>query len=157
MLDLLIHAQLAQERYAAAEVSLVETIEIHAAHSTADDRATASMLATLGHARLQLDKFGEAEQVLRRCLDLRTRTPTDPWLRYNAMSLLGGAVLGQGRHAEAEPLLLEGYEKMEPPADAANRRSEALERVIALYESWGKPEEVAAWRAKVGATESSGG
>src|SRR5436309_836134 len=32
--------------------------------------------------------------------------------RFNMMSPLGGALLGQGRYAEAEPLVVPGYEGM---------------------------------------------
>ena len=71
------------------------------------------------------------------------------WLRYNAMSMLGGSLSGQGKYAEAEPLLVEGYEKMAPPKAAAIRKREALERVIKLYEAWGKPDKAAAWRMRL--------
>ena len=40
------------------------------------------------------------------------RGDPDDWPRFNAMSLLGGALLGQGRYAEAEPLIVAGYEGM---------------------------------------------
>lgn len=65
--------------------------------------------------------------------------------------MLGEALAGQGRYAEAEPLLVEGYEKMAPPKSAVSRKREALERVIKLYETWGKPEEAARYRALLAA------
>ena len=46
-------------------------------------------------------------------------------------------------------MLLEGYESMNVPPSGAIRRSEALERVVHLYESWGKPDKAAEWRAKL--------
>jgi len=73
-----------------------------------------------------------------RKISIRTEKLPDSWLRFNAMSLLGEALSGLGKHAEAEPLLLEGYAKMQPPKNAASRKSEALERIVKLYESWGK-------------------
>jgi len=102
-------------------------------------------LALLGVALLAQDRPAEAERVLRPCLALRAEKG---WLRYNAMSLLGEALTKQGKYAEAEPLLLEGYEKMEPPPAVAIRRDEARDRLVALYEAWGKPDQAAAWRAK---------
>ena len=60
--------------------------------------------------------------------------------------MLGGSLAGQGKHDEADPLLIEGYEKMEPPAKWAIRKREALERLIEHYEAWGKPEEVARYK-----------
>jgi hypothetical protein len=71
------------------------------------------------------------------------------------MSLLGGALSGQGRHAEAEPLVVPCYEGMKArevrmPVPDRYRLREAAERVIRLYEAWGKPEQAARWKAKLG-------
>ena len=38
--------------------------------------------------------------------------PADDWRIANTLSLLGEAIAGQGRYAEAEPLLLAGNEGM---------------------------------------------
>ena len=63
------------------------------------------------------------------------------------MSLLGASLVGQGKFKKAEPLLLNGYEKMPfGPSYRVNRL--ALERLIALYEAWDKPEKAEAYRAK---------
>ena len=37
---------------------------------------------------------------------------------------------------------------MKPPPFVATRKAEALERIIALYEAWNKPDEAARWKAK---------
>ena len=71
------------------------------------------------------------------------------------MSLLGGSLLGQGRYAEAEPLVVQGYEGMKARESRIavpfrSRLREAAERVIRLYEAWGKPEQAAAWKQKLG-------
>jgi hypothetical protein len=97
---------------------------------------------------VQQAKWVEAEPILRACLEIRARELPDDWLRHNAASMLGEALVGLGKHAEAEPLVVEAYERMEPPPDIAYRKGEALERVIALYEAWGKEEKAAEWRAK---------
>ena len=90
-----------------------------------------------------------------RCLAIREKAIPDDWSRFNAMSLLGGALLGQGQYAEAEPLIVAGYEGMKAreaqiPAPGKPRLAEAAERVVRLYEAWGKPEKAAAWKAKLG-------
>ncbi|HEX5052448.1 MAG TPA: tetratricopeptide repeat protein [Planctomycetota bacterium] len=138
-----------------AEACVTEALEMRARLGDNDDIGIAGWLDLLGQILLRRDKPAEAEPRLRRCLEIRARNIPDSWLRYNAMSLLGSALLGQGKHAEAEPLLLEGYEKMQPPAEAAARKTDALARVIALYESWGKPEEAADWRAKLAAATAA--
>ena len=71
------------------------------------------------------------------------------------MSLLGSALMGQGRYAEAEPLIVGGYEGMKareskiPPQGRFNV-SEAEERVVRLYEVWGKPDQANTWTLKLG-------
>jgi hypothetical protein len=59
----------------------------------------------------------------------------DSWLTFNAQSLLGGALLGQRKYAEAEPLLRKGYEGMKQreksiPPQGAPRLPEAADRLI---------------------------
>ena len=72
------------------------------------------------------------------------------------MSELGGALLGQGRYSEAEPLVVRGYEGIKvgeatiPPPVRFRMLLEAAERVVALYEAWGKPEQAAAWKKRLG-------
>ena len=74
--------------------------------------------------------------------------PPDDWGRFATESMLGEALAGQGKYESAEPLLLHGYEGMKDnPAAIALRKREALDRIVRLYESWGKPEKLAAWRA----------
>ena len=64
-------------------------------------------------------------------------------------------MLGQKKYAEAEPLLLQGYEGMkqrEAKIPAQFRQvslTEALERLVKLYEDWDKPGEAANWKKKL--------
>ncbi len=70
-------------------------------------------------------------------------------------------MLGQGKMAEAEPLLRSGYEGMAKradkiPAPGKIRLAEALDRLIEFGEATGKAEEVKAWkleRAKLDAAK----
>jgi hypothetical protein len=68
--------------------------------------------------------------------------------------MLGGALLGQKKYAEAEPLLLKGYEGMKareakiPKSGGAELRiPEALDRLIELYTATKNPDEVKKWQA----------
>jgi tetratricopeptide (TPR) repeat protein len=115
---------------------------------------TADLLAKFGKTLLALDRYAEAEPVLRECLAIRAEKLPDDWLRFNAVSMLGGALLGQKKYAEAEPLLLQGYEGMKQreatiPPGRKVRLPEAAERLVRLYEATGRPDEARAWRAKL--------
>ncbi len=67
--------------------------------------------------------------------------------------MLGGSLLSQKKYADAEPLLLKGYEGMKArektiPPQGATRIPEALDRLIELYTATDKPEEAKKWRAE---------
>ena len=70
---------------------------------------------------------------------------------FNTKSMLGGAMAGQKKFQEAEPLLVEGYSGMKdreakiPPA-AKTRLPEAIRRLVDLYTAWEKPDEAEKWK-----------
>ena len=70
------------------------------------------------------------------------------------MSQLGAALAAQKIYAEAEPLLVEGYEgmvlhKSEIPAHRKKDLTAAASRIVPFYEAWGKSEKAASWRQKL--------
>jgi eukaryotic-like serine/threonine-protein kinase len=108
--------------------------------------------ALLGLNLLQQKKYVEAEPLLRDCLKVREQKHPDVWTTFNTKSMLGSSLLGQKKYAEAELLLLQGYAGMKQrtaqiPKVAQVRLSEALDRLIELYDAWGKKDEAAKWRA----------
>jgi tetratricopeptide (TPR) repeat protein len=120
-----------------------------------DNPLLAYDLTELGRNLLEQSRWSEVEPVLREALAICERATPDHWRRFDAMSLLGGALLGQGRHAEAEPLLVAGYEGMKAreariPVPKRSRLLEAAERVVHLYEAWNQPEKATAWKARLG-------
>jgi hypothetical protein len=120
----------------------------------ADSPQYAGQLAALGDNLLQQKKPGEAEPVLRECLAIRAKKEPDAWTAFNTKSMLGGALLGQQKYADAEPLLLQTYEGMKQradmiPKDGRARVTEALARLVQLYDAWGKPDEAAKWRKEL--------
>ena len=113
-----------------------------------------SALAALGEKLLELKQWKKAEPLLRKCLAVRKRIPMDTWPQYYTASALGEALAGLGRFAEAEPLVLSGYEGVEARKETIGRRQayyvgETARRVVWLYEVWKKPEKAAEWRAKL--------
>ena len=103
---------------------------------------------------LERKKWTEAEPLLRECLAIRAKTQPDVWLTFNTQSMLGGALLGQKKHADAEPLLLAGYEGMKQrektiPPQGGMRIPQAIERLVQLYEATGNADEAAKWRKEL--------
>jgi serine/threonine protein kinase/tetratricopeptide (TPR) repeat protein len=113
----------------------------------------AQQLSSLGLDLLEHQKAADAEPVLRESLSIRKQTQPDVWTTFNTQSLLGGSLLGQKKNGEAERLLLSGYEGMKEregkiPPQSKVRLTEALERLVQLYESRGQKEKADAWRKK---------
>jgi hypothetical protein len=141
-------------RWADAEVLRCGAVARRRKSVNPDSAVLASDLDGLGSNLVKTGKCSEAEPVLRECLAIRAKTVPDDWSRFNAMSLLGETLLGQGRYAEAEPLIVQGYEGIKvretkiPPSDEP-RLTEAAVLVVRLYEGWGKSEQAMAWKAKL--------
>jgi eukaryotic-like serine/threonine-protein kinase len=121
----------------------------------------ADVLAALGFGLIQVKAYADAEPLLRECLPIREKAQPELWKTFNAKSLLGGAVLGQTEYAKAEPLLLAGYDGMKRreatiPPHLKLRLTEALERLVQLYDATNKPDEASRWRKELNATKAAG-
>ena len=113
--------------------------------------------------------YAECEPLVRESLETGARVlGADHWRVAESRSLLGEALAGLERYEEAEADLLESYAALDvalPPARRARRLPAAAERLVKLYEAWGKPEMADEWRAKLpeeataseGADRSNGG
>jgi hypothetical protein len=63
---------------------------------------------------------------------------------------------------EAEPLFLKGYVGMEQreakiPRGGKIRLTEALEKLVELYDAWGKKEKASQWRGRLDEAKSNQG
>jgi serine/threonine protein kinase/tetratricopeptide (TPR) repeat protein len=119
-------------------------------------------LEGLGSNLLKQKQYAAAERSFRECLAiLQRRHPEEIHLVQYTQWQLGAALLGQGKYAEAEPLLLHAYPGMSkaekdaghklPGSSTTDRVTEALERLVHLYDAWGKPDEAARWRKELAA------
>jgi tetratricopeptide (TPR) repeat protein len=119
---------------------------------TAGSPALATALVQAGVSLVQLEAWDEAEPVLREGLRLREKLDPEAWNTFNALSLLGAALAGQKKYADARPLLVQGFDGLKaraaqiPEQYRAPRLSEAADRLVRLYEAQGKKEEAANWR-----------
>ncbi|MEX0713951.1 MAG: tetratricopeptide repeat protein [Pirellulales bacterium] len=130
------------------------------------DPALAGVLESVSLVLLQHAQYQAAEAYLRECLAIREKNEADGWTTFNTRSLLGGSLLGQRDYAEAESLLLAGYEGLnqreaEIAPESKRRLTEALERLVQLYDTWEKKAEADKWRTTLdehkAALESSKG
>lgn len=118
-----------------------------------DSPQLAGLLAPIALALLQCKAFKEAEPLLHESMAIREKAEPDKWTTFNVQSSLGGALLGQKKYAEAEPLLLAGYEGLKQreaaiPAQRKIRLAEAADRLVELYTATGKAEELKQWQAE---------
>jgi tetratricopeptide (TPR) repeat protein len=101
----------------------------------------ASLLARRGSAAEAETLAVEAVAIVRRM------QPVIPARLAEAEVALAKCLTAQGRYAEAEPLLLRSVESLRSALGESVRPSrEALADLVALYESWGKPQQAAQWR-----------
>lgn len=83
-------------------------------------------------------------------LAIREKAEPDDWRTFNTRAMLGGSLVGQKKHAEAEFLLLHGYAGMKQRENQIHalgkrRLTEALQYLVELYTALEKPEKAAKW------------
>jgi len=107
----------------------------------------------LGACRLMQKKHIEAEKSLQESLDISVKKAPNSVARHATESMLGAALAGQKRLAEAEPLLVGSAKAL--LADAARLSpadkklaGTALDRVIDYFAAQGNAEESARWRKR---------
>jgi tetratricopeptide (TPR) repeat protein len=120
--------------------------------STGRRGATANALGWLARTLLLKKQYTAAEPLAREAAAIFEKERPDDQRRFYWMSLLGGVMLAQQKYAEAEPLLLQGYEGMNQRAPGSVRRvrlPEVGERVVRFYEATNQPEKARIWREKL--------
>jgi serine/threonine protein kinase len=123
-------------------------------HHNPNASEDADALAERGKTLLLEKKSAEAELALRESLTIRQKDQPDDWTTYKTESLLGEALLDQKKYDEAERRLLAGWEGLKNrvskmPSDQKDQLTHAVERLVRLYESWGKPDKAAKWRKEL--------
>jgi tetratricopeptide (TPR) repeat protein len=117
-----------------------------------EGRLVADTATALARLRVLQQRPAEAEPQARRALAIRLDRHPDHWTRFDALSLLGASLAGQGKSDEAEPMLLEAYnglkERQEriPYLWRKKRPAEAAGRLVDLHEAWGRKGQADEWR-----------
>ncbi len=112
-----------------------------------EDPQFAKVLAGAGNHCNKGELFTLAEEMLRECLAVRKKKEPELWTTFYSQSLLGGALVGQKKYADAEMHLLAGYlglkeREKDIPQKELTRIPDALDRLIALYTATEKADEV---------------
>jgi tetratricopeptide (TPR) repeat protein len=108
----------------------------------------------LGDCLLRQGQFDRAENVLRTCLATGEQKDAGGWRTFWGKSLLGASLLGEKKFGQAESLLLAGYQGLSErenrmPAPDRSLVGDALNRVVQLYDAWGKKDQADVWRQKL--------
>ena len=124
--------------------------------------ASPMIFSRLGAVRLAQQRYAEATTLLREGLHLAEKYELDAAARFEVMNLLGASLAGQKNYSEAEPLLTESCQGLQqhqassaPFLNAPRRIKESLERLVQLYDAWGKPAKAAEWKEKLAAFQQA--
>jgi len=150
--NLRIQAQVlyAEHNYAEAEAKINEALEIYRKSSGRGYINYPTALIVQGSIYSQTNRTTEAEKMLREAVGIRSEyMPEAHFLRAVANGALGEFLTTQKRFAEAEPLLLYSYESLKKSQSANSPRTKtALQRLVVLYDNWGKPDAADEYRNK---------
>ena len=140
-----------QGKYALAETYAAQALAGRRHALGPEHPDTMASAADLALAYLSQGKFTESEPLARQAMEFDRKKQPDDWQGFRAETLLGASVAGQKKYAEAEPLLLEGYQGMVARKDKMEAADQyhldrAREWIVQLYQAWGKPEKAAEWK-----------
>ena len=131
-----------------AETLYREALEIRRKALGNEHPQVASTLLGLGTLLVDERQAAVAEPLLRECLQIRLGLDSnDASLVACAENVLGHCLAAQGRYGEAESLLVKSVPIiMSTSSLTPRRKQQSVERVLQLYEAWGKPAQAAAYR-----------
>ena len=133
-----------------AESLFADVLELRQKVLGREHTDTAATMEGLGSVRIVREEYSSAQSVLQKCLEIREKAMPDYWLRFHTESLLGACLVGEKKYDEAEVRLRSGYQGMKDrektiPPVVRRRLSEAAERLIQLYDAWGKKDKADEW------------
>ena len=80
----------------------------------------------------------------------RSNLPSGHWFTGVFLSQYGRCLTNLGRFEEAETALLEAYEIIEPALKPGHsQRTEAVQNLVTLYETWGRPDDSQLWERRL--------
>jgi eukaryotic-like serine/threonine-protein kinase len=137
-----------ERKYALAESYAAQALAGRQQALGSEDADTMASAADLALAYVSQGKFAESEPLAREAMEVNRKNRPDDWHGFHAESLLGASLAGEKKHAEAEPLLLEGYRGMLARKDRIAVPDRyylqlAHQWLVQLYKDWGNPQKAA--------------
>jgi non-specific serine/threonine protein kinase/serine/threonine-protein kinase len=144
----LAEARRRQGNLAEARTLLTEALQIRQRVLGSIHPATIEDTVKIGGVLYQEHQYTAVEAMLKPVV--AADGPVMPWILFEAKSVLGAAIAAQGRFAEAESHLLEAYDGLvevgpKIPADNRPTIADTADRLVTLYQAWGKEERAAFW------------
>jgi len=139
-----------------AEELLLEALEICRRRPPEEEVRVAYVLHNLAKLTAAKGELSKAEVHSRAALEIFQRNwAEDNWKLFMIKATLGEILGGLGRYREAEKILLEAYSAVESARGKESRDAvEVLKSLIALYETWGRPEQAARYSLTLGTPPS---
>jgi serine/threonine protein kinase len=132
-----------------------KTVALFKARSDPDPSDLVRSQKELAQFYGELDRLSDAQAVWQELLEeQRRKLPADDFAVAETMSGLGESHLRQKNYEKAEPLLVGAYDAFASAATNTSPSTQSLqkrtaERIVLLYEGWGKSEQAAQWREKL--------
>ncbi len=144
-----------QGKLEAAETMLREALAARRNMLGSEHPDVATSLEDLAEVLREAGKVDEVEALLRECLSIREKRLPDRWPTFSARSALGENLIARKNYAEAELLLISGYNGLNErqakiPAGSKQCFKQAIQRLIRLYEETARPDTAAEWKQRLG-------
>lgn len=157
VLDQLGDIMMQQGRLTEAETTYRELLALDRNRYGSNHVYTAGWLHKVAISLRTQGRFSEAEPLARECLSVLEHEIPDSWLRFCSQSVLGATLLGQKKYAEAERLLLSGYEGTKQREDKIPAEGkpyvkyvkEGVVCLVQLYEVTGRFDQAAKWKKEL--------
>lgn len=140
-----------QEKHEEAASLLQEALQIAVPAFGEEHPLVAACKISLARVHLARKEASDAEPLLRQALQIRRHAyPAGDWRTAVVESLLGETLTALGRYGEAEPLLADANAALKDvPGQQGREARSTRDRLVALYEAWGRPDKAAVLRASV--------
>ena len=142
-------------RYEEAELIGRRCLELSRRSLGDEHPETLEAMGLLARVYSKQGRYEEAEPLYKAILETQRRLGIQDEKVLHQLVGLADLYVEQARYGEAEPLLQQQYQsRVEQLGPQHLHTIESLNNLIALYESWKKPDEAKKWQAKLPKTEA---